>query len=254
VVEKPQAFSSCSASHWVCAEERQRPGGGDLRVDLAQRSGGGVARVGVGLLAGLGGRGVQGRERLVAQVDLAADLDHLRPALAGQPLGDVGNRADVLGDILAHPPVASGRGLDQHATLVADRARQAVDLRLGGVAHGLVGRQPQEPPDAGVEVDGFLVGEGVVQAQHGNPMLHRRELLRTGRADPKRWRIVADQVRESVLDLQVPPLQRVVVAVRDRGGVLLVIAKVVRRQLVGERSQLLGGFGLRQVGDRFRHP
>ena len=59
LVWKPQAFSVCQrlplglgerrAEHAPgVGEEAQRPLGGDLRVDLAQRAGGGVARVGVG--------------------------------------------------------------------------------------------------------------------------------------------------------------------------------------------------------------
>jgi hypothetical protein len=167
-------------------EESQRTGRGDRRVDLAQGAGGGVARIGVGLLARLGGRGVQGGERLMAQVDLAADLDDVRPTGAGEPLRDVADGPDVLGDVLSDPPVAAGGRLDEVALLVADRAAEAVDLGLGGVAHRLVGGEPQETPDAGVELDRFRVGEGVVEAEHGHAVLDRRELLRTRRADPER--------------------------------------------------------------------
>ncbi len=60
-------------------EEGQGASGGDGAVDLAQGAGGGVAGVGVGLLAGLLGGGVERRKGCMAQIDLAADLDLARP-------------------------------------------------------------------------------------------------------------------------------------------------------------------------------
>jgi hypothetical protein len=56
-------------------------------------------------------------------------------------------------------------------------------------------------------------------------------------------------VREAGLDLQVAPLERVVVRVGDRGIVLLVIADVVPGDLVGQAGQLVGGFSFGEVGD-----
>ncbi len=111
-------------------EEVQRAGGGDARVELAQRAGGGVPRVGEGAGAGLRLAGVQRREVGVAHVALAADLEDGRGA--GEPFGDVGDGAGVRGDVLAGLAVAAGGGDDEAAVLVAQREREAVDLRLGG--------------------------------------------------------------------------------------------------------------------------
>ena len=124
-------------------EEAQGARRGDRRVDLAQGAGGGVARIGVGALAGRLGRGVEGGEVVVAEIDLAAHLDHLRPAGARQAMGDVADGAQVLGDVLADPAVAAGGALDQDAVLVAQGGRKAVDLRARRC------RRPAPRPTAG---------------------------------------------------------------------------------------------------------
>ena len=224
-------------------EEAQGPLGGDPGVQLAQGAGGGVAGVGVGAGSGGLGGGVQLGEGGVAQIDLAAHLDHRRPAGAGQPLGNFPQGAQVLGDVLPHPAVAAGGALDEDPVLVAQGGGQAVDLGLGGIGDGLV-RQAQEPAHLGVELHRVVVGEGVVQGQHRRPMGHRRELLRPRRPHPQARRVLADQVREAGLDGAVALLERVVVGVGDRRGVFPMIADVMAGDLVGQPLQLGGGLGL----------
>ena len=61
-------------------------------------------------------------------------------------------------------------------------------------------------------------------------------------------------MREVGLDGLVAPLEGVVLAVADRGGVFLVVAQVMPGQRVGESFKLEDGFGFGQVGDgRFDH-
>ncbi len=230
-------------------EELQRPPGGDGGIDLAQRAGGEVAGVGVGALARFHGGSVEGLELGQRRIDLAADFDDVGPALAVQSLGDVLQGAQVGGDVLAGAAVAPGGASDQHALLVTDRGGQAVDLRLGGEGHGLAGLQLQETPHAGHELDHVGSLEGVVEAQHRHAMHDRRELGRARRAHLQRRAVVAHQPREARFDRRVAPLQRVVVAIADRGFVFLVIANVVAGDLVGQPRQLLGGLGLAQVFD-----
>ena len=62
-------------------EEGERARGGDARVELAQRAGGEVARVGVDRLPRLGLAGVERGEIGVAHIDLAARLEDARRAL-----------------------------------------------------------------------------------------------------------------------------------------------------------------------------
>ena len=93
-------------------KEAQWPGGGDRRVQLAQRAGGGVARVGEYLAAGLSLPLVQRGEVGAGHVDLAAHLADRRSA--GNPVRDVLQRAQVGGDVLAGEAVAAG-GADGEA-------------------------------------------------------------------------------------------------------------------------------------------
>jgi hypothetical protein len=55
-------------------------------------------------------------------------------------------------------------------------------------------------------------------------------------------------MRKAGLDVEIAALERVVFAVADRGGVLLVIGQVVRRQVVSQALQLLDGLGFGKVG------
>ena len=149
----------------------QRPGGGDPRVLLPERAGGGVARVGERRLALLDHAGVdvgEGRDR---EVDLAAHLEQLRDVVPGQLLRDALHRADVGGDVLPRGAVAAGGGAHQPALLVDDRDRDAVDLELAQEA----GARAALPLDAGRPGGQLVAGEGVVQALHPLEVLDRRE-------------------------------------------------------------------------------
>ena len=53
---------------------------------------------------------------------------------------------------------------------------------LGGIGHGLVA-ELKEAAHLGVELDGLLVGEGVVERQHRYAVLDGAELLRAWSPD-----------------------------------------------------------------------
>jgi hypothetical protein len=151
-------------------EEAQRARFRDGGVLLAQRSGGGVARIGelAGFLAALLGlgeqAGVESSEVLLRHVHLAAHLEDLGGA--GDRLRDVGDRASVGRDVFADLAIAAGERLDQPAALVAQRAGEAVDLGLGGERHGFRVAQRKEAADAAEEVGDVLVVEAIVEAEH----------------------------------------------------------------------------------------
>ena len=86
----------------------------------------GLANVGS---PGLGALLVQAGERGEREVDLSAHLQQRRRVL--DPQRDGADRAQVLGHLLAHLAVAAGGAAHEHAVLVDERDRQAVDLRLG---------------------------------------------------------------------------------------------------------------------------
>ena len=130
-------------------EKAERPRCGDRRVELAQRAGRGVARIDVELLAGFRLLAVKFEERGFGHVDFAAHLAHRRHAFALEPVRNVLERFDVGGDVLAFGAVAARRAGDEHAVLVAQRHRQAVDLRLGGERDFLVLRRDAESGGCG---------------------------------------------------------------------------------------------------------
>ena len=151
--------------------EAQRPRRGHRRILLAQRAGGGVARIGelarLGRILGLGEQArVERGEIGLRHIDLAAHLEHVG-RVAVQPLRDVGDGADIGGDVLAGRAVAAGRGEDQRALLVAQRAGQAVDLGLGGERDlGVVSARFRKRRTRADEIGHLLVGEGIVEAEH----------------------------------------------------------------------------------------
>jgi hypothetical protein len=164
-------------------EEAQGPPRRHRRVELAHRAGGCIARVDEGLLV-LRARGDQGALALVqcleivaADVDLAAHLDDRR-VNADEAQRNLPDRADVLRHVFASLAIATCRGLHQHAGLVAQVDRQAVELQLGGICHRCVGLRQSElaahPRIESLGATGFGVGLGA-DRQHGHGMAHRHE-------------------------------------------------------------------------------
>ena len=100
-------------------EEAERAGGGDGRVELAQRAGGRIARIGEDPFAGRRLGLVQLTEIVVAEIDLAANIDRFGHVLAGEAMRNVLDGHDVGGDVLALGAVAPGCGLDEPPAVVA---------------------------------------------------------------------------------------------------------------------------------------
>ena len=246
---KPCSRSHSSDSWWVSnsspssapiavAPHRQRPRGRQLRVELADRAGGRVARVREGRLARLGALLVQPRERRQRQVDLAAHLEQRRRVVHAQR--DRADRAQVLGHVLADLAVAARGAAHEHAVLVHERDRQPVDLRLGHEAHvahldalarevalaAHAPRPPAPPRCARSRATASAGGGGTCSNLSSGSAAHALG-GRVGRA----------QLR--VLRLEVAQLvqQRVVVGVRDLRVVEDVVAVVVVLELP---PQLLG--------------
>src|SRR5216684_1071052 len=120
----------------VIGEEFQWPARGNRGIELAQRAGGDIARVGEDRLAGGG-----------------ALLDHLGPIIAREHLRHGLQGPDILGHVLAGDAIAARRADRQPALFVAQRGRQPVDLRLGhDLDAGEILRVTKEPPDAVEEI------------------------------------------------------------------------------------------------------
>ena len=197
------------------APDRQRPCGGELGVELADRAGGGVARVGEGRLTSGGARLVQLREVRARQVDLAAHLE--LGGSAGHPQGDRADGPEVLSHVLADLAVAARRAPDEHAVLVEQRDGQPVDLRLAHVVESLgveavllgqgddsLGPRPQ-----------LLLGARIGQRQHRLEVLDGLEALERPAAHALGRRVWSQELGVTLLEVAELVQQRVVVGVGD---------------------------------------
>ena len=161
--------------------ERQRPAGGDARIELPQTAGRGVAGIDRRLLAAGAGLLDHAPEALPGQVDLAAHLDPRRH-LATQAQRDVADGLEVFGDVLAGLAVAAGRATHQQTLLVEQRYRQAIELGLAGVG-GLFHQQGLA--DAAVEVAQLGLVVALAQRLHRQPVLTGANSF--AGAPPTRW-------------------------------------------------------------------
>ena len=216
------------------APDRERPFGGQRRVELADRAGGRVAGVGEGRLAGFGAALVERFEVGDRQVDLAAHFDQLRRVLDAQR--DRADRAQVLGDVLADPAVAAGRAADQDAVLVDERHRQPVDLRLGRVAELRGGDVEPLEVVADPRLPGaqLLLAAGVGEREHRLEVLDLPEAVERRRADPLGRRVGGAQLGVLGLDRAQLVEQLVVGVVADLGFVEDVVEAVVVLELLAQ--------------------
>src|SRR5207249_281264 len=97
----PRNAAAGSLRFDVEAEDPQAPAAGDLGVQLAQRSRGRVARVGERGLARLLALAVELGEARLGEIDLAADLHQLGPALVLEPQRDVDDGAEIGGHVFS---------------------------------------------------------------------------------------------------------------------------------------------------------
>ena len=191
-------------------EEVELPAGGDERVLLTEGAGGGVARVDVVLPTRRRRARLERLELGIGHVDLAANLDTGRPALALEPMRDIGDRFEILGDILAHGAVAARGAAHEDAVLVEQRRREAIDLGLGGKHQLEVLVTLEEPVPAFGELDHVRVGIGLGEAEHRHRVPHLGEAFCR-----RRPHLFGEAVRplefgKRGLDFEIASLQRIV--------------------------------------------
>ena len=127
-------------------------------------------------------RALSAAKSAMRHVDFAARLEHVAARRAAS-CGIAAIVRDVGGDVLALVAVAARRRLNELAALVAQRAGEAVDLRLGGHVERRVVAQAEEAAHAGAEFLDLLVGEDVAERQHRHGVADLGEFLRRRRAD-----------------------------------------------------------------------
>ena len=120
------------------AEHFERTRGGDPRIQLPKAPGRRIARVDEDLFALLFGATIHLVEPGHRHDDLAADFQHLRPALALQPQRNRLDGTDVVRDVLSRRAVPARGRLHEGAAAIDDAHRQSVQLRLAGVVDVLL--------------------------------------------------------------------------------------------------------------------
>jgi hypothetical protein len=226
------------------SEKAQRTGRGDAGILLPKRAGRGVARIGKHLAAGRFLSLVERFEVGFGHVDLAAHFKDV--GRAGNVVRDIADGANIGRHVLADSAIAARRREHQRPLLVAERAAEPVDLRLGSHRDGCLRRQVQEPLHASDELTHVLRRERVFEAEHRPCMSDLGETAGGRRAQSLRRRIRSHKLREARLKLAVLAHQRVIFRVGNLRRILVVIKFVVPRNFLRQPHQPVGGIRVAQ--------
>ena len=206
-------------------DHRQRSGGGDGRILLAQGACSRVTGIGedlqkgdaVGLPLHVASAAilVEGLELLGGEVDLATHLEQRGMSISGQHQGDGGDGAHVAGDILAGSAVAASRGPGEDPVLIGQCHGQPIDLDLG--SHGeLVINDPGFGHHAIDPLLDLIEGEDVLERVHALVMEGRSEVGDGAAPHAAGWRPGSGQKRMDGLQPLELTVEGVVVGVRQR--------------------------------------
>ncbi|OIQ72571.1 hypothetical protein GALL_458000 [mine drainage metagenome] len=210
--------------------ERQRALRRNRRVELADAARCAVARI------DQGGQ-TPGALPVVVALKIGALHQHLAPHLkhggwaqSVQSQRQAANGAYVLRHVFAGFAVAAGGGLHQHAVLVVQVDRQAVELEFRVVGHRrIVGSQAELVAHPGVESQRARrrrVGFGL-DGEHGHRVPHRGELGQGLAADALGGRLGSAQFGMRCFERLQFAEQRVVIRVGHQRGVEHVVGMVV---------------------------
>ena len=156
-------------------DDRPQPAGRDLpAVELADRAGGDVTRVGVERFAGNLTLAVDALELGPRHVDLAT---HQEPRWSPRRKAQRqrAHRPQIVGDVVADRTVAARRAAHEQAVLVEQRGGDPVDLELGDeleTGGRFVWGQPFEPSTPFAQLVEVI---GIVERHHRRLVAHRRE-------------------------------------------------------------------------------
>ena len=225
-------------------EKGQGTGSGDPRIELPQRSGRAVARIGQGLFAAFARPRVVAFELLARHVDLAAHFEHGGQRIAAKPQRDRPDGAEIRRDVFAGGAVAPGSAAYEQPVLVTQADGEAVEFGLDRKRRRLVAGRLHDAFD---EVAHVLVGEGVVERKHRHFVPDLGETARRLGADALGRRIGTDQRRVLRFDAADLGDQPVVVGIGNRGFVEHVITMVVLGDLAQQGRVPSGRFARNPV-------
>ena len=194
---------------------------------------------------------VEGLELVAAHINLGAHFENVG-CIGGKGGGNIGNGAEIGGDVLAGGAVTSRRPLHEGAFLVAQGDREAIDLRLAHQFHGFAFIESQKTPDALDEGGDVGFVEGVVEREHGFGMGDLGEAGGRFGAHALRGAVVADEIGEFGLDGGIALAQGIVLGVADEGRVLLVVGHVMGGDIPGQGLEFFGRLERGQVFNRRR--
>ena len=146
---------------------------GHFGIELLERTGGGVTRIGKQGQTSRFALFVQFLEAGLIQISFAADFENFW-GRAAQLMGDRSNCFNVLGDIVTDQTIATSGCVFEFAIFVHHRHGHAVDFWLDHHRNFLV---RQEASDPFVEVSDFLFRIGVVETKHRHAMVNLSESL-----------------------------------------------------------------------------
>ncbi len=219
-------------------EEAQLALGGELGVEQLQGAGRGIARVGVLLVAALGLDFVDARQFGAGHVDFAAGFEEFGRLVGVQPQGHLGNRADVVRDVVAFFAVAARDAGREQAIVVGQRHGDAVDLQLDDVNHLLAA---ERLADARVEFAQLVVGLALLDRQHGNAVNDLAEAGDRLPADALSGAVGRNQLGVLFFQFAQLVVELVEVAVGDFRLGLNVVQAVVALDLSAQLGNALAG-------------
>ncbi len=228
----------------VVHDQIQLPLRRDLRVGLAQRPGGGIARIGQRRLSRDFAAAVELLKRIPRHIDLAPDDQALRRAF--QPLRQRADGAQVFGHILAGLPVAACRAAIEYAVPVFHGDGKPVDLRL----HVKFPRLWLALRHTRAKGEQLRIRKNVRQALQRRFMPHRGEFAADAAPHAARRRIRRGILREPLLQIQQRVQQPVIFKVGDGRRVLVIVMVGMLLHLRAQRKDFL----LRFVRFHFNPP
>ena len=204
-------------------DDTERAFRGQRRVELFERTGGGIARICKQRQTCLASLLVQLCEAAFVHVNLTAHFEYFRGPPA-QLFRHRANGFNVARDIVADQTVAAGGGVTQLSFFVNERNGHAVHLWLNHDRDCFI---RQEARDARVKVGDFFFGVSVVQAEHRQAVLDLGESLERPATHALGRRIGRDQRWDPRFKVDELFVETVVFLVADRGSRLFVITAVV---------------------------
>ena len=174
------------------ADNLQPPARHEGRIERLERPGREIARIGIRRFPRFLLQLVDPAKLLLAQENLAANLDHRRHRRAFQCERQAVNRAHVRRHVVALLAVTARDRPHEFAVFIAQTHRHAVDLRLDRVTEVL---RAEHFDETRVKLAQFGLIIGVVERGHRLTVLHACEALGAVVSDPLRRRLTSGRAR-----------------------------------------------------------